>query len=138
MVESKDCIFCKIIKGEVHSLKIYEDEKVLAFLDISPINAGHTLIIPKEHFDAFSDLPDKIASNLMVEVKNLAPKIIKAVGAEAFNVGINNGKIAGQIIPHAHVHIIPRFSKDGLKHWQGRKYEPEVMQALADKIKKAL
>ena len=133
-----ECIFCKIVKGEIPALKVYENDKTLAFLDIAPINAGHTLVITKEHFDAFSDLSDKSAEALILTVKELAPKITKAVGAQAFNIGINNGKTAGQIISHAHIHIIPRFEKDGLKHWQGRKYEEKVMQALADKIKKAL
>ena len=83
-------------------------------------------------------MPDKSAEELIVTVKKLAPKITKAVGADAFNIGINNGKTAGQIISHAHAHIIPRFVKDGLKHWPGRKYEEKVMNALAEKIKKAL
>ncbi len=133
-----DCIFCKIVRGEIPSLKVCEDDKMLAFLDIAPINAGHTLVITKEHFDAFSDLSDKSAEMLILTVKELAPKIAKAVGAAGFNIGINNGKAAGQIIPHAHIHIIPRFEKDGLKHWPGKKYEENVMKALAEKIKKAL
>ena len=138
MGQDKDCIFCKIIKDEVPSLKVYEDKNILAFLDIAPANAGHTLVITKEHFDAFADLPNEAIIDLMIKIKNFAPKIAKAVGAEAFNIGINNGKTAGQIISHAHIHIIPRFEKDGLKHWPGRKYEEKVMNALAEKIRKEM
>ena len=138
MVDKKDCLFCKIVKGDVSSLKVYEDDKITAFLDIAQINAGHTLVILKEHSDSFSELSDEAAAELMTSVKNLAPKIAKAVGATGFNIGINNGRVAGQIIPHTHVHVIPRFDKDGLKHWAGKKYEDKVMNALAEKIKKAL
>ena len=138
MFKDNTCVFCKIVRGEIPSLKVYEDDKTLGFLDIAPINAGHTLVIPKEHSDSIAELSDDAAADLMIKVKTIAPKIAKAVGASAFNLGVNNGKISGQIIPHTHIHIIPRFEKDGLKHWPGRKYEEKVMQTLAEKIKKSL
>jgi len=133
-----DCLFCKIIAGEIPYDKIYEDEKVLAFLDISPINPGHVLLIPKEHFDNTLETPDEILAYMTKIVKKIVPAIIKATGADAWNLGVNNGSGAGQIIFHTHWHIIPRLADDGLKHWPGKPYPKGENKIIAEKIKQNL
>ena len=131
-----DCLFCKIIKGEIPSNKVYEDGEVIAFLDINPINPGHTLVIPKEHYPSLSETPPKVAGNLMEVAPDLANSIVKAVGADGFNVGINNGPAAGQMVFHTHLHIMPRFKDDGHSLWRGTPYESdEVAKEVADKIR---
>ncbi len=133
-----DCIFCKIVKGELPSAKIYEDDRILAFLDIAPNNHGHTLVIPKEHYQDFLDMPDETIKDLFASSKKIAKAVQKGTGAEAFNIGMNNGKHAGQIVYHAHIHIIPRFANDGLKHWPSKKYEGTQMEEFKKKIVKHL
>lgn len=107
-----DCIFCDIINEEVSSLDIYEDENVLAFLDINPLAKGHTLVIPKKHAEKLEEL-NKEGDSIFSVVHKLAPKIAEAVQAPAYNLFVNNGEEAGQEIPHVHYHILPRFEDDG-------------------------
>jgi len=133
-----ECIFCKIISGEIPSEKIYENDKIMAFLDISPINLGHTLVIPKAHFETIAEMPDNILAELMAKTKMLSTAITKATKADGFNIGINNGKAAGQLVPHSHLHIIPRFKEDGLKSWPGKTYAEGESKTIAEKIKKEL
>lgn len=133
-----DCIFCKIIVGEVPSQKVYEDDLVVAFLDIAPINAGHTLLIPKEHHANLLDCPEEVLRSLIVVLQKLGRAVSEAVGADGFNVGLNNGRAAGQIVDHTHFHIIPRFTNDGLKSWSQRKYEIGEDAATAEKIRQAI
>lgn len=130
-----DCIFCKIIKGEITCAKVYEDEKVLAFLDISPVNYGHTLVIPKEHFTNIFDLPEDLLGETMKVVKKLSSVIKDALRADGINLGMNNGQAAGQIVMHAHIHIIPRFKNDDLKLWPGGKYKKGEIEKVARKIR---
>lgn len=103
-----DCIFCKIISGEIPTNKIYEDDKVLAFLDLRPKAPGHTLVIHKNHTADFMSTSDGILSELMPELKLIAERQMKEVGATGFNLSVNNGASAGQEIFHLHFHIIPR------------------------------
>ncbi len=133
-----DCIFCKIIKGGISADKIYEDENCLAFLDITPINPGHVLLIPKEHYENLYDLPDKELKQLAPIIKKLAIAIKKGVNAEGINIGMNNERPAGQLVPHAHFHIMPRFSSDGYQHWRGQPYKERESQQVASKIKEFL
>ena len=133
-----DCVFCKIINGKIPCTKIYENDKVLAFLDVSPISKGHTLVIPKKHFESLKDIPEDILCDLTKTAKKLAPLIIKAVNAHAFNLGLNNGKEAGQLVMHVHFHIIPRFENDGHKHWSEKSYKESEMQKVAGKIQKEI
>ena len=130
-----DCIFCKIVKGEIPSHKVYEDNYVLAFLDIHPVNPGHTLVIPKEHHTDLLDTPPDLLAKLLQTIVKIAPVITKAVGAAGFNLGVNNGAAAGQIIFHTHFHIMPRFSSDGHKLWQGRDMNQEQLSKIAESIK---
>ena len=114
-----DCLFCKIVSGEIPCNKVYEDENYLAFLDINPINLGHTLVIPKQHSRNILEIDEKTLQEIILIVKNLSNKIREKLKCDGINVMINNEPDAGQIIFHTHIHIIPRFKGDSLKHWQG-------------------
>src|SRR3989344_1044874 len=110
-----DCIFCKIIADELPSTKIYEDSDVLAFLDIKPVNPGHTLVIPKKHFESIHDTPDELVAKTIIVAKKIAGAIQTKLGADGVNIGMNNGSAAGQIVYHDHIYIMPRYGKDLLK-----------------------
>ncbi|HEY4512866.1 MAG TPA: HIT family protein [Candidatus Paceibacterota bacterium] len=135
---TKDCIFCKIVKGEIPSCKIYEDSDTLAFLDIAPVNPGHTLVIPKEHFENLYTLPDETLAGLILTAKKIAQAIKKGIGADGVNIGMNNEKSGGQVIFHAHLHIIPRIEGDGLKLWPQKSYKEGEAESVAEKIKESL
>ncbi len=129
-----DCIFCKIINGDIPSAKVYEDDRVMAFLDIGPVNKGHTLVVPKKHSSNVleDDLEDLNACMKAVQI--VAKAVIKTVNAGGFNLITNTNNAAGQVIPHTHFHIIPRFKDDGLKHWPHRRYKEGEMQELQKNI----
>jgi len=129
-----DCLFCKIVSKEIPYEKIYEDENFLAFLDINPVNQGHTLVIPKKHSRTIFEMDDKNVKEIMMIVKKVANKIRKTLKADGINIMINNESAAGQIIFHTHIHIIPRFSGDGLKHWPGQEYKNGEAQSIVKKI----
>lgn len=133
-----DCVFCKIIKGEIPAAKVYEDDNVLAFLDIHPVNSGHTLIVPKIHSEGLLDADDEVLSQMIVATKKIAAAILRGLDYEAFNLEQNNGPIAGQVIPHLHWHIVPRKVDDGLKHWPGKEYAEGETQNIANRIKEKL
>ena len=133
-----DCLFCKIISGEIPSYKLYEDEKIIAFLDINPVTPGHTLVAPKGHFADTRETPDRVIEELAVATKLIAQAIIDAQGNPGYNIEVNTGAAAGQVIPHTHWHIIPRSEDDGLKHWLGTQLSEDAMQAIADNIKSKL
>ena len=130
-----DCLFCKIINKEIPAVIVYEDYNVLAFLDIHPVNPGHTLIVPKIHSEGLLDADDKVFEQMIVATKKVAVAILQGLGYEAFNLEQNNGKIAGQVIPHLHWHIVPRSADDGLKHWPGKAYAEGEAEEIADKIR---
>lgn len=132
-----NCLFCKIANGDIPSAKVYEDENFTAFLDINPVNKGHTLVVPKKHFETLLDIPEEILVRYMVVVKKISGIVKNAVGASGFNLMMNNFKASGQEVDHAHLHIIPRFENDGLKHWPGKNYEEGEMEQVKEKIKKA-
>jgi histidine triad (HIT) family protein len=108
-----DCIFCSIVDGEIPSDTVYEDDAVLAFLDANPLARGHTLVIPKAHHERLNDLPATLATDVFDAVHDLTDRIERAVDAEATTVAVNNGELAGQEVPHIHVHVVPRFADDG-------------------------
>ena len=115
-----DCIFCKIVKGEIPSAKVYEDKNILAFLDITPVNFGHTLVIPKEHYKNIHDTPDDVLAKLFPVVKKIADAVKKGMAVEGINIGMNNGEAAGQVVSHFHIHVMPRSPNDGHKLWHGK------------------
>ncbi|MBI2636869.1 MAG: HIT family protein [Parcubacteria group bacterium] len=134
----QDCVFCKIVTGGIPSHKVYEDDSVLAFLDRSPVNPGHTLVIPKEHHRDLLDTPPELGAKLMNAIQKIAPAILAGVGADSFNLGVNNGAGAGQIVFHAHLHIMPRFRDDGHQLWHGRQADQNELAKVAEDIKKHL
>jgi len=130
-----DCIFCKIVAGEIPSYKIYEDDKTLAFLDINPVTDGHALLISKEHYPMMPDVPDELLSEMFLKVKELMPKIKSALQADYVSVSV-----VGLDVLHFHIHLIPRKFNDGLANfWPTKKYaegEAEnVMQKIVQNIK---
>lgn len=133
-----ECIFCKIIKGELPCSKLYENDKVFAFLDIGPVSKGHALVIPKEHHETILDTPDDILKEVSVIVKKVSAAVKKAVNADGISIGQSNYKAAGQVVPHIHFHIMPRFENDGLKLWPQGRYEEREMDSYKDKIVKFL
>jgi histidine triad (HIT) family protein len=133
-----DCIFCKIVGGEIPSYKVYEDDKVLAFLDITPVNPGHTLVIPKKHYDNLVDMPDEEAKELLAAAKKIAVAVMAGTGAQGFNLNLNNGAVSGQLVGHVHFHIVPRFESDGRELWHGQAYADGEAQAVLEKIKSNL
>jgi len=112
MSEADDCIFCSIVDGDIPSRTVYEDDTVLAFLDVNPLAPGHTLVIPKDHHGRLQDLPDRQASWLYKVLHKLTGAVENAVDADATTVAFNNGEAAGQEVPHVHGHIVPRFEDD--------------------------
>ncbi len=133
-----ECIFCKIISGEIPCTKVYEDNDVLAFLDIGPVNQGHTLVIPKEHYETLLDMPEELLCAVSKAVKKVSKAVKEGTGCGGFNVLQSNYKVSGQLVPHYHVHIIPRLETDGLKHWPQGKYGEGEADKVAEKIRKAL
>ena len=129
-----ECIFCKIVKGTVPCAKVYENEKTLAFLDISPVNKGHTLIIPKRHFADFFDITTTEHEAVHDLIRIRRKQLLEVDSTiEGFNVGVNSGRAAGQTIFHCHVHLIPRRKGD-LKEPTGgvRGVIPDKMQYIED------
>ncbi|MEE9525038.1 MAG: HIT family protein [Candidatus Woesearchaeota archaeon] len=134
----EDCLFCKIIKGDIPCTKVYENDKVLAFLDIGPVNKGHTLVIPKIHSKNIFDIEEEDLCEVNKVIRKIAPAIKKAVNADGLNIKSSNGAVAGQAIMHFHTHIIPRFEGDGLKLWPQGKYEEGEADKVAEEIKSNL
>jgi histidine triad (HIT) family protein len=108
-----DCVFCKIVRGELPAHTVYEDPDTMAFLDIHPMTDGHTLVIPKFHAERLSQLPPELVGKLFQTVQKVSEQIARALGAPALTIGVNDGRAAGQAVPHLHVHLIPRFPGDG-------------------------
>lgn len=130
------CIFCKIVSGEIPSVKVYEDPFVYAFLDISPINKGHILVIPKEHHTSSATLPEAVCGRLFHIGARLGVALKRALNTDAFNLHLADGTAAGQVVMHAHLHVVPRNVDDGF-HWNWRQlqYADEVEKTvLRDKI----
>jgi histidine triad (HIT) family protein len=141
MVMMEDCLFCKIIEGKIPSEKVYEDAAVYAFLDIFPASEGHTLVAPKKHFSRFTDMDAESVASLFEAARKITAAVEKAFSAEGSNIGINNGKVAGQEIPHTHVHIIPRRKGDsgrGIKSIVWTEPDTANLKEVAEKIRKEL
>jgi len=108
-----ECVFCKIIDGEIEATKIFENDLALAFLDANPMVDGHSVVVPKKHVSRFSELDEETAIGLFQVVQKVSRSILDGLEADGTNIGLNDGKAAGQAIPHTHIHIIPRYSGDG-------------------------
>ncbi|KAJ1962988.1 Adenosine 5'-monophosphoramidase [Dipsacomyces acuminosporus] len=128
-----ECIFCKIIRGEIPSVKLLETASSLAFLDVGPLSEGHALVIPKFHAEKLHQLPDEFLADAMP----VAKKIAAALGAENYNILQNNGKLAHQEVPHVHFHVIPKpNASEGLViEWPAKKADVSKLKDLASKLK---
>ncbi len=133
------CVFCKIVHGEIPAAKVLESPEAVAFLDINPVNPGHTLLVPKAHHAHLSDLPDALAAATALLLPRLCRAIAAAARAEGLNVIVNNGNVAGQTIDHCHWHIIPRFSGDSVNWpWPRSEYAGDELRQLIHRIERAL
>lgn len=111
---TETCVFCRIAAGELPADKVYEDELILAFLDISPINKGHTLVIPREHHNSITTVPAPVQHAMMEWAGRLGNSLMRATDGDGFNLLLSNGRCAGQVVAHAHLHVIPRSPEDGV------------------------
>jgi len=132
-----DCIFCKIVRGELPSIKVYEDEGTLAILTLEPVNAGHTLVIPKEHAANVFDASPELWGTVQEAVRKVAHAVEKGMSADGVNITQNNREHAGQTVDHIHVHIIPRFKGDGVQLMPHHKRTEEEGEPIAEKIRAA-
>jgi len=128
------CTFCKIISGDLPSDKVYEDDTIIAILDVRPVNLGHTLVMPKAHYETIYGLPDRILKDLALGLRRVGLAVTGATVASGTNVILNSGAAAGQIIFHVHFHIIPRFEGDRLRNWPGKLYSEGELKEMAEKI----
>ena len=129
-----DCIFCAIACGEIPSFKIYEDDLVLAYLDINPFTKGHTLVIPKGHSAGLLDTPDGTLAEIVSRVTKVAAHLKDALPCDGFNILQNNGAAAGQTVMHLHFHIVPRYSGEGIE-FVSHKGDMDELKSLADRIR---
>jgi histidine triad (HIT) family protein len=133
-----ECIFCNIIEGNAEAEIVFEDDKIIAFLDIQPINYGHTLIVPKKHYDNFLTVPADELNSLTMATQYIAGAVKRSVKADGFNVITNNGDSAGQTVYHFHFHVIPRFDEDFNFKPRLKNYSSGGMKDYADKIRSAV
>ncbi len=124
-----DDIFCKIVAGEIPSYKVYEDDDFFAFLDINPINLGHTLLIPKEHYEYVFDMPEKLYSDIWIKAKKLAPAIQRATTLKRVGIAVE-----GFSVPHVHIHLVPINKVAELDPHAQKPASPEDLAAMARKI----
>lgn len=135
-MQNPECIFCKIIAGQIPATKIYEDDKVLAFMDIGPISDGHTLIVPKQHYEKVHECPPEVLADIGARLGKIAGAVASAINSDGYNVLCNNGRAAGQLVDHLHVHIIPRMTGDGVfNRWPAYKYPEGKIEKLAQRIR---
>lgn len=135
---SSPCIFCQIAAGSAPAARLLETDRVLAFLDIAPVHYGHTLVIPKQHFETFLELPDDLWQEMGQVSRRVARALQKKLYARGFNLGMNNFPAAGQVVPHAHLHVIPRYNDDGLHFFPQGSYQGQDMANVARQLQEVL
>ncbi|HVR86913.1 MAG TPA: HIT family protein [Planctomycetota bacterium] len=134
-----DCVFCRILSGEIPCQKIFDDARCVGIMDINPVSWGHVLVLPKEHYETWADLPPDLAVDLARATQKIAIGVKKAAGAEGFNLLMNNHRCSGQAIFHAHFHIIPRKTNDGKSfEWKTKPYDAGQLDKAADAVRAAL
>ena len=139
MKPDPDCIFCKIVAGEIPCAKLLEDDAALSFLDIGPLAEGHVLLIPKGHYERLDQMPADVAAEVLRHLPALAAAVQKATGCEGLNVLQNNGPVAHQVVPHVHFHIIPRNAGDAFQfNWPAGQYPEGRLDQLAEAIRQNL
>ena len=135
-MRDENCIFCKIINGEIPSTKVYEDEEFVIMLDIGPATFGHVLILPKEHYANLFEMPEELLAKAMKLAKSFGDKLVKALHADGMNVVQNNGLAAGQTVFHFHMHLIPRYEKDAVGElWTPGSLTEEDRERITQKLK---
>jgi histidine triad (HIT) family protein len=134
----QDCLFCKIVNKEIKASVVFENDSIVAFLDINPVNPGHVLIVPREHSLDYVSTSDEILCEIAVVAKRVGEAIIQSLWAGGFNIGVNNGRLSGQLVDHMHLHVIPRFENDGYQLWHGKPYKEGEMEGVAKKLAAAL
>jgi histidine triad (HIT) family protein len=136
---SAACPFCSIASGKTYASIVYEDETVLAFMDRNPANVGHTLVVPREHWENIYEIPEKVLADIVTVVKRVSVAVKKTVDAEGISILQLNGRAAGQSVMHFHVHIIPRFRGDSITGHKGlERPEGRELDEIAQKIRKTL
>ena len=135
----ENCIFCKILKGEIPSFRVYESDTFIVFMDTAPGNKGHSLIVPRKHMATIFDTEDGLGDELLAIQRKVGRAIMTATGATGMNILQNNFRDAGQAVDHIHWHLVPRHAGDKLFPWKTMSYDSmDEMAALAEKIKKSL
>ena len=134
-----DCIFCKIVAGQIPCMQVYGDDDCLAFLDIGPLAQGHLLLIPREHFGRLEEVPPEALAKVCSVLPRLGSALVDVTGAAGYNVLLNNGAVAGQEVPHVHFHLIPRVEGDGLGYrWNRTAYAEGRIEELGGQLRAAV
>jgi histidine triad (HIT) family protein len=139
MAADRSCRFCQIIAGDEAAHVVFEDEATLAFLDNRPLFPGHSLLVPRDHYETLADLPDDLVGALFANARRLSVAVPKAMGKPGSFVALNN--VVSQSVPHLHVHVVPRKPKDGLRgfFWPRTKYSSEEeMRSVAEQVRRAV
>ncbi len=132
----EECVFCRIVKGELPCYRLYESELVLAFLDINPVTRGHALIIPKRHVERLGQLSEEEVKEVFSAAAEIAEASLSALGAKGANFWVNQGSIAGQVVKHFHVHVVPRYAEEEVKvEVRPLKLSEEEMESIADRLR---
>lgn len=130
------CVFCRILARELPSERLYEAESHIVILDIEPVRPGHALVISREHVALLTEAPTALAAEMMATAQRLAPAIVEATGHDGFNLLVNNGRAAQQVVDHLHLHIIPRGHRDGFHFgWRKGRYEDGEMSRIGAAIR---
>jgi len=140
MSRRDDCIFCKIVAGDIPCIKLYEDDEALVFMDIMPLNKGHLLVIPKEHYDNILEMEPDLYGRLCSLVCRLSKAVESALGPDGMNVQQLNGAAANQVVPHLHIHLVPRWEGDGvtISQWDPVPGDNDEIKATAEAIQSEL
>ena len=138
-VPEPNCIFCKIIAGQIPSMSVLETKNAMAFMDIGPLAEAHLLVIPKRHYARLDEMPEQEVRDLTALLPRLASAVVKVTEAEGYNILQNNGRVAGQAVDHVHFHVIPRKEGDGLGYrWPSGSYEPGRAEEIQGRLLHAL
>ncbi len=124
-----------MIKGELPAEKLYEDKDTVVFADINPVNLGHSLVLPKEHYRNIFDISPELLAKMEITAQKIAETLKEALAADGVNIHMNNEEVAGQVVFHAHLHVIPRYKDDGFTHWHGPERSIEEIKEVSEKIR---
>ena len=139
MPRDPNCVFCKIVSMELPAAVVYQNQSIMAFLDVNPLAEGHLLVIPREHYGQVTQMPPDQCAELLSPVPKLGRALVEITGAGGFNILINQGQVAGQVVPHVHCHLIPRKPDDGLGYrWNAGTYAKDRDAELAAAFQQAL